>query len=62
MKLTMNSLANSAGIMRYKKAHFDIVRPGIILYGGLPSTDFLNPPTLTECYDILLQCYTGKEG
>jgi alanine racemase len=42
----MNSLANSAGIMRYKKAHFDIVRPGIILYGGLPCTDFVNPPSL----------------
>ena len=46
--LTMNSLANSAGIMRYKKAHFDIVRPGIILYGGLPSTDFVNPPSLQQ--------------
>jgi alanine racemase len=46
VKLTMNSLANSAGIMRYKKAHFDIVRPGIILYGGLPCTDFVNPPSL----------------
>ena len=44
----MNSLANSAGIMRYKKAHFDIVRPGIILYGGLPSTDFVNPPSLQQ--------------
>jgi alanine racemase len=46
--LTMNSLANSAGIMKYKKAHFDIVRPGIILYGGLPSTDFVNPPSLKQ--------------
>jgi len=46
VRLTMNSLANSAGIMRYKKAHFDIVRPGIILYGGLPCADFVNPPHL----------------
>lgn len=43
LELTMNSLANSAGIMRYKKAHFDLVRPGIILYGGLPCPDFGKP-------------------
>jgi alanine racemase len=48
INLTMNSLANSAGIMRYKKAHFDIVRPGIILYGGLPCTDFVNPPSFEQ--------------
>jgi alanine racemase len=46
VELSMNSLANSAGIIRYKKVHFDIVRPGIILYGRLPSKDFVNPPSL----------------
>ena len=44
--LTMNNLANSAGIMRYKDAHFDLVRPGIMLYGGLPCPDFANPSPL----------------
>ena len=57
VKLTMNSLANSAGIMRYKKAHFDIVRPGIILYGGLPCPDFANPLPLrnvmTFCSSVI---------
>jgi alanine racemase len=38
--LTMNSLLNSAGIMRYGDAHFDVVRPGIMLYGGLPDPGF----------------------
>jgi len=52
IKLTMNSLANSAEIMRYKKAHFDIVRPDIILYGGLPSTDFVNPPSLRHVMEF----------
>ena len=33
------SLANSAGIFINKKYHFDLVRPGIALYGGNP---FLN--------------------
>ena len=46
LELTMNNLANSAGIIRYKEAHFDLVRPGIMLYGGLPCPDFADPPAL----------------
>ncbi len=41
--LEQNSLANSAGIMRFPSAHFDTVRPGIMLYGGLPSAAFACP-------------------
>lgn len=41
--LPLNHLANSAGIMAYKDSHFDMVRAGIMLYGGLPSPDF-HPP------------------
>ena len=33
---SLNNLGNSAGVMGYKEAHFDMVRPGIMLYGGLP--------------------------
>lgn len=44
--LPLNNLANSAGVMHYRKSHFEMVRPGIMLYGGLPSPDFLNGPTL----------------
>ena len=33
------SLANSAAIMQLSSAHFDIVRPGIMLYGSSPFTD-----------------------
>jgi alanine racemase len=36
----LNHLANSAGTVRYPESHFDMVRPGIMLYGGLPSPDF----------------------
>ncbi|MBC8461868.1 MAG: alanine racemase [Deltaproteobacteria bacterium] len=48
LRLPLNNLANSAGIMGYKKAHFEMVRPGIMLYGCLPSPEFkthvvLNP-------------------
>jgi alanine racemase len=33
------SMANSAAIMRLPKSHFEIVRPGIMLYGSSPFTD-----------------------
>ena len=33
------SLANSAGIFLNKRYHFDLVRPGIALYGGNPFTN-----------------------
>jgi len=32
-------MANSAAIVRMKEAHFNLVRPGIMLYGSYPATD-----------------------
>ncbi|EFK96289.1 Alanine racemase, partial [sediment metagenome] len=46
LDLPLNNLANSAGLMKFKAAHFDMVRPGIMLYGGLPSPDFNSPVPL----------------
>ena len=46
LDLPLNNLANSAGLMKFKSAHFDMVRPGIMLYGGLPSPDFKAPVPL----------------
>ncbi len=40
---TAFSLANSAGTLASKNYHFDIVRPGIALYGGNPFADHKNP-------------------
>lgn len=37
------SLANSAGIFRDEKYHFDMVRPGMCLYGLNPAPEFKNP-------------------
>jgi alanine racemase len=42
------TLANSAGILYYKEAHFDIVRPGIALYGEYPSEDVVSKDTPAE--------------
>ncbi len=33
-------IANSGAIMRYPEAYFDMVRPGVMLYGNPPSPDF----------------------
>lgn len=37
MGIDKSSLANSAGTLQYTEAHFGMVRPGIVLYGGSPS-------------------------
>ena len=42
-ELPLNNLANSAGTMAHKEAHLGLVRPGIMLYGGLPSPEFQSP-------------------
>jgi len=33
-------MANSAAIMKFPEAYFDMVRPGVMLYGGRPGPDF----------------------
>ncbi len=39
LKIPKLHTANSAGMLRYKEAHFDIVRVGIALYGLYPSKE-----------------------
>lgn len=46
LDLLLNNLANSAGIMAHQNSHFNMVRPGIMLYGGLPSPAFKPPLSL----------------
>jgi alanine racemase len=46
LDLPLSNLANSAAVMARKNAHFDMVRPGIMLYGGLPSPGFQSPVSL----------------
>jgi len=55
LPLKRNSMANSAGLMVSKKTHFDMVRPGIMLYGGLPSPDFVSPVPLASVMGLSAQ-------
>jgi len=57
------SLANSAGVMANKANHFQLVRPGIALYGGRAISGRKNP--LTPVVDLrvpILQVRDGKTG
>lgn len=40
---------NSAGIINFKNAHFNLVRPGLILHGYYPSEDLKNKISLKPC-------------
>lgn len=42
--IPIRHIANSAGLMNLPEAHFDMVRPGIILYGLSPSDTMVNKP------------------
>lgn len=52
LNLKLNHLANSAGVMSHKDAHFDMVRPGIMLYGGLPSPGFRHSVKLQQAMEF----------
>ncbi len=49
------SMANSAAIMRIKSSHFEVVRPGIMLYGSSPFAD-------TSAVDLGLQAVMQFES
>lgn len=44
--------ANSAALLKYPEVHFDMVRPGIILYGQRPSVDFRMPIKLNMAMSV----------
>lgn len=54
----VRSVANSAGILAWPESHQDVVRPGIMLYGGSPllgrpATDFDLRPAMTLSAPLL---------
>lgn len=46
LSLPLNNMANSAGIMAHKRTLFEMVRPGIMLYGGCPAPGFAGAASL----------------
>lgn len=43
---------NSAGILDYPEVHFNLIRPGIILYGYLPNKEFKDKINLKPCVKL----------
>jgi len=60
------SMANSAAIMRLPQSHFEIVRPGIMLYGSSPFTDVsaedLGLKAVMQFESTLIDIKTIKSG
>ncbi|WP_083649369.1 alanine racemase [Salaquimonas pukyongi] len=57
------SLANSAGVFVGKKAHFDLLRPGVSLYGGDAVNGVKNPmKPVVRLEGRILQMRTIKKG
>jgi alanine racemase len=54
-------LANSAAVLDYPEAHFDAVRPGISLYGQLPSLEVLARPALIPAMSMKSKVVFVKE-
>lgn len=63
LKTAALSLANSAGIFLGPDYHFDLVRPGIALYGGNPFADRPNPmANVVEVHGRILQIRAVAAG
>jgi alanine racemase len=57
------SLANSAGLLAHKDSHFDLVRPGISLYGGRAVIGGENPMRPVVRLDLrIIQVRSVKSG
>jgi alanine racemase len=57
------SLANSAGLLAHKDSHFDLVRPGISLYGGRAVIGGENPMRPVVRLDLrVIQVRSVKKG
>ncbi|QQG36568.1 MAG: alanine racemase [Micavibrio aeruginosavorus] len=57
------SLANSSGIFRHSDYHFDLVRPGMAIYGLNPTPETSNPMHPVVALDArILQTRTLKKG
>jgi len=45
-------MANSGAIMKFPEAYFDMVRPGVMLYGGLPNPGFKTDWKLKQVMEL----------
>ena len=60
IEIPLSHLANSAAILHHPTAHFQMVRPGIALYGYTPGTGISNWPDLRPCLQLVTRIVQVK--
>lgn len=60
IKIPLSHLANSAAILHHPTAYFQMVRPGIALYGYAPGTGTSNRPDLKPCLQLVTRIVQVK--
>ena len=61
ISIPIKHAANSAGIIEFPEAHLDMVRPGIVLYGLLPSNQLKNTPALKPAMSLKAKVASVKQ-
>lgn len=61
ISIPIRHAANSAGVINFPEAHLDMVRPGILLYGLLPSNEVNNAPSLRPVMSLKAQVASIKQ-
>jgi alanine racemase len=55
IEIPIKHACNSAGLLNFPQAHFDMVRPGIMLYGYYPSKNLKDQIDLIPCFALKSQ-------
>lgn len=61
VKVPYAHISNSAGVLDFPKAHFQLVRPGIMLYGSPPSDELHHPTDLRPVMSFSAKVLQVKE-
>ncbi len=61
VEVPLRHMAGSAGIIAYPEAHFDMVRPGIMMYGYPPRRNMLLPRPLRPVLSLVTRVSFVKE-
>jgi len=61
LRVPLTHLANSAGVLDFPQAYYDLVRPGIMIYGLYPSADVSRSVRITPAMTLVTKVSHLKE-
>ncbi|MBW2617714.1 MAG: alanine racemase [Deltaproteobacteria bacterium] len=61
LRIPLTHLANSAGVLDFPQAYYDLVRPGIMIYGLYPSAEVSRSVTITPAMTLTTKVSHLKE-